>query len=173
MSLYTSLGKYANGHKAKEGPKSDRQYRPDLGFLSGLRVVDFGVCVIINWRGMHRKVLNVRRWKEVLVRTIWYYQTHQSEARKNYEIKWKMVLQCNCVITCISILDYFYLYKKMMPFDVLRVILWNLFHKITLPPIHGIKPHRFTLCTYGAYPLGFKTLLWWTIQDSKTNSYIS
>ena len=63
-----------------------------------------------------------------------------------------MVLQCNCVITCISILDYFYLYKKMMPFDVLRVILWNLFHKITLPPIHGIKPHRFTLCTYGAYP---------------------
>lgn len=64
-----------------------------------------------------------------------------------------MVLQCNCVITCISILDYFYLYKKMMPFDVLRVILWNLFHKITLPPIHGIKPHRFTLCTYGAYPL--------------------
>ena len=25
MSLYTSLGKYANGHKAKEGPKSDRQ----------------------------------------------------------------------------------------------------------------------------------------------------
>ena len=67
-----------------------------------------------------------------------------------------MVLQCNCVITCISILDYFYLYKKMMPFDVLRVILWNLFHKITLPPIHGIKPHRFTLCTYGAYPLGFQ-----------------
>lgn len=63
-------------------------------------------------------------------------------------------MQCNCVITCISILDYFYLYKKMMPFDVLRVILWNLFHKITLPPIHGIKPHRFTLCTYGAYPLG-------------------
>lgn len=61
-------------------------------------------------------------------------------------------MQCNCVITCISILDYFYLYKKMMPFDVLRVILWNLFHKITLPPIHGIKPHRFTLCTYGAYP---------------------
>ena len=64
-------------------------------------------------------------------------------------------MQCNCVITCISILDYFYLYKKMMPFDVLRVILWNLFHKITLPPIHGIKPHRFTLCTYGAYPFRF------------------
>ena len=75
-------------------------------------------------------------------------------------------MQCNCVITCISILDYFYLYKKMMPFDVLRVILWNLFHKITLPPIHGIKPHRFTLCTYGAYPLillDFSDILRWTV----------
>ena len=70
------------------------------------------------------------------------------------------MLQCNCVITCISILDYFYLYKKMMPFDVLRVILWNLFHKITLPPIHGIKPHRFTLCTYGAYPLSLLDFFW-------------
>ena len=35
MSLYTSLDKYANGHKAKGSPRSDQRYRPTWGFCQG------------------------------------------------------------------------------------------------------------------------------------------
>ena len=42
MSLYTSLGKYAMASRRKK-PRSDRQYRPDLGLLLGLHPVGFGV----------------------------------------------------------------------------------------------------------------------------------
>ena len=45
MSLYTSLGKYAMASRRKK-PRSDWQYRPDLGLLSVLRVVNFGVSVV-------------------------------------------------------------------------------------------------------------------------------
>ena len=33
-------------HMAQEGPRSDRQNRPDLGLLSGLHVVGFGVSMV-------------------------------------------------------------------------------------------------------------------------------
>ena len=45
--LHTLFDKYIPANSMSElSPRSDRQNRPDLGLLSGLRVVDFGVSMV-------------------------------------------------------------------------------------------------------------------------------